>query len=39
MLIGFAVSALAVYFLLQQVKLEELGATLSHTAPLPIGSC
>lgn len=35
-LIGFAVSALAVYFLLQQVSLDELGQVLGRARTLPI---
>jgi glycosyltransferase 2 family protein len=35
-MIGFAVSALAVYFLLQQVPPEQLGEALQKTQPLPL---
>ncbi|MCA1644529.1 MAG: flippase-like domain-containing protein [Chloroflexi bacterium] len=36
MTVGFAISALAIYYLLQQVSLEQLGQVLSHAQPLPI---
>jgi uncharacterized protein (TIRG00374 family) len=35
--IGFGISALAIYFLLQQVSLEQLGQVLSHAQLAPIG--
>lgn len=34
--LGFAVSAVAIYFLLQQVSLEQLGQVLARAQPLPI---